>query len=89
MATKACPDCAEQVQANAKLCRHCGHDFDAPEAPTRASNSWAIAMFAAGVVATVVGLVTRSQELTLVGLIVGALGGYIWRFRIRRARALR
>lgn len=25
--TKACPDCAEQVQTAAKVCRHCGHRF--------------------------------------------------------------
>lgn len=26
-ATKACPECAEQVQADAKVCRYCSHRF--------------------------------------------------------------
>lgn len=27
MPSKKCPDCAEQVLAEAKKCKHCGHDF--------------------------------------------------------------
>jgi hypothetical protein len=25
---KVCPDCAETVKAEAKVCRHCGHKFE-------------------------------------------------------------
>lgn len=34
MGLKACPDCAEQVQDAAKVCRYCGYTFDAPVART-------------------------------------------------------
>ena len=32
-ATKECPQCAESVRVNAKVCRFCGYEFTAP-APT-------------------------------------------------------
>ena len=28
LTTKQCPDCAEQVQQAARVCRHCGYRFD-------------------------------------------------------------
>lgn len=30
--TKRCPDCAEQVKAEARICRFCGHRFESGEA---------------------------------------------------------
>lgn len=30
-ASKLCPDCAEKVQPAARVCRHCGHRFDAAD----------------------------------------------------------
>jgi hypothetical protein len=30
-ATKTCPDCAETVKAEARICRHCRHDFEAAQ----------------------------------------------------------
>lgn len=30
---KLCPDCAEVVQAQARICRFCRHEFDSPLAP--------------------------------------------------------
>lgn len=48
--TKRCPQCAEDVKAEAKVCRFCGHEF--PPAPSRASKVpgrrwwlWALGIF--------------------------------------------
>ncbi len=30
--TKTCPDCAETILVNAKVCKHCGYRFDATKA---------------------------------------------------------
>ena len=87
MATKLCPDCAEQVQANAKTCRHCGHDFTVVVPERVATPPWPIALFVLGILVAIAGLVVVSQGLTVLGLGIGALGGYIWRYKVRRARA--
>ena len=29
---KTCPRCAETVKAAAKVCKHCGHEFEEPQA---------------------------------------------------------
>ncbi|MGB3831221.1 MAG: hypothetical protein WA975_05075 [Mesorhizobium sp.] len=31
---KVCPDCAEEVQADARICKHCRHEFAPAPAPT-------------------------------------------------------
>ena len=35
MAEKTCPDCAEKVKAEARVCRFCGYRFDLAEAEQR------------------------------------------------------
>jgi hypothetical protein len=89
MATKLCPDCAEQVRADATTCRHCGHDFTAVAPDGAPTPPWPIALFVLGLLVAVAGLVVVSQGLTMVGLGVGALGGYIWRYKVRRSRSQR
>jgi hypothetical protein len=37
--TKACPDCAESVLANARKCRFCGYRFDGEPAVARANEA--------------------------------------------------
>lgn len=37
MANKKCPQCAEAVKSEAKVCRFCGHTFQAPPPPVRRS----------------------------------------------------
>lgn len=36
-ATKHCPDCAEEVLAAARVCKHCRYRFDEPDAERRVS----------------------------------------------------
>src|SRR4051812_42742298 len=87
MATKLCPDCAEQVPTTDVTCRHCGHAFgsESPERPT--TRTWPKVLFVIGILVAIVGLVVVSQGLVVLGLIVGAGAGYVWRFEVRRARA--
>jgi hypothetical protein len=89
MATKLCPDCAEQVRADAETCRHCGHDFSAAAAAETAAAPWPAALVAVGVVMAIVGLLAYSQGLTMLGLFVAALGGFIWRYRTKKAEGRR
>jgi rubredoxin len=35
LAEKTCPDCAEMVKAEARVCRFCGYRFDLAEAEQR------------------------------------------------------
>ena len=45
-------------------------------------------LFAAlGLLVAVAGLVVYNQGLTMIGLGVGAFGGWMWRYKVRRARA--
>jgi uncharacterized protein (DUF983 family) len=89
MATKLCPDCAEQVPEKANVCRHCGHDFVAAAAEPAPTPRWPIVVFVIGLLTVAVGLTVVNQPLTMFGLAIGALGGYIWRYKVRAARARR
>jgi hypothetical protein len=58
------------------------------DTPERAATPpWPIALFALGLLVAVAGLVVYNQGLTMIGLGVGAFGGWMWRYKVRRARA--
>ena len=87
MATKQCPNCAKKIPDDATVCKHCGQDLVALEVAAAQTPRWPIAMFVAGLIIAVIGFVIVAQMITMIGLIIGALGGYIWRIFHRRARA--
>jgi uncharacterized protein (DUF983 family) len=86
MATPLCPNCGAKVEATATECKKCGHDLTAPA--KRGLPTWPVALLIVGAIMVVVGLVAYSQGVTLIGLVLAAVGGWTWRFRIRRDRAL-
>ena len=45
-------------------------------------------MFVIGIIIATIGFVVVAQMVTMIGLIIGALGGYIWRIYHRRAQAM-
>lgn len=53
--------------------------------PTR---RWPIALFVIGLVVVVVGFVIVNFGVTLVGFALTGVGGYAWRYTVRRDRAL-
>jgi hypothetical protein len=96
-ATKKCPDCAETVLAEAKVCKHCGARFDGqPSQPKhetvyieRRGNGFAVAALAAGIVGLLFGL--GPAILYVVPLAMGALAlvfGLIGRRRANREPAI-
>jgi hypothetical protein len=52
-----------------------------------ATPPWPIALFVLGLLVAVAGLVVYNQGLTMLGLGVAAVGGMIWRHKVRQARA--
>ena len=87
MATKQCPNSAKKIQDDATVCKHCGQDLVALANPPAQTPRWPIAMFVIGIIIAVIGIVIVAQMITMIGLVIGALGGYIWRIFHRRARA--
>ena len=74
------------MKANATECKKCGHDLTAP--PPRKLPTWSILLLVVGVIVFVVGLVIFSKGVTIIGLVLVGVGGWTWRFRVRRDRAL-
>ena len=73
MSVKTCPDCAEEVQESARVCRHCGYRFapppDPPTTGARPSRTrppkrvlWAVLAVAAVIAAVTLILVMRPWD---------------------------
>ncbi len=58
------------------------------DTPERAATPpWPIALFVLGLLVAVAGLVVYQQGLTMLGLAVAAIGGMVWRHKVRQAQA--
>ena len=53
-----------------------------------AARRWPIALFVIGLVVLVIGFVIVSQGVVVVGFALTGVGGYAWRYQVRRAREL-
>jgi TM2 domain-containing membrane protein YozV len=80
---KVCPDCAETVQAAAKVCRFCGYRFDSGLSGTTAAARKSIDAAEAERVATAKAAPKSAGGALVLGLVIPGLGnlyvGEVWR----------